>query len=77
MAKIRVTGGYGAVQTYKDGRTGFWYARFRYSGQREHFKLTALGGASITRKDVADQHAREIAEMLETGKWKLQNRYRP
>ncbi len=58
----------------KDGRTGFWYARFRYSGQREHFKLTAPGGAPITRKDVADQHAREIAEMLETGKWKLQNR---
>jgi len=37
--------------------------------------VNAPGGAPITRKDIADQHAREIAEMLETGRWgKLKNR---
>jgi integrase len=75
MAKMRVTGGYGVVRTYKDGRTGFWYARFRFRGKRENFKLTAPGGAPITRKDIADEHAREISEMLEVGQWgKLENR---
>jgi len=39
--KARITGGYGAVRTYKDPRTGFWFARFRYRGERQHFKLTA------------------------------------
>jgi integrase len=75
MAKMRATGGYGPVQTYKDIRSGFWYARFRFGGKREHFKLTAAGGVPITRKDVADEHARDIAEMLQTGQWgKLRNR---
>jgi len=75
MAKARTTGGYGAVHTYKDPRTGFWFARFRYRGKRQHFKLTGEGGGPITRKDVADRLAREIAELIETGQYtKLQNR---
>ena len=61
--KARSTGGYGAVRTYKDPKTGFWFARFRCRGERQHFKLTAPGGGPITRKDVADRHARRVKWM--------------
>ena len=67
--------GYGPVRLYKDKRTGYWWARFQYRGQREKLKIVGAGGVPVTRKAVAEKHAREIAELLETGQYsKLKNR---
>ena len=75
MARPTRAPGYGPVRLYKDKRTGYWWARFQYRGEREKLKVVGAGGVPVTRKDVAEKHAREIAELLENGQYsKLQNR---
>ena len=75
MARPTKAAGYGPVRLYKDKRTGYWWARFQYRSQREKLKVVGAGGVPVTRKDVAERHAREIAELLESGQYsKLRNR---
>ena len=75
MARPTRAPGYGPVRLYKDKRTGYWWARFQYRGKREKLKVLGTGGVPVTRKDVAEKHAREIAELLENGQYsKLKNR---
>ena len=69
MARPTRAPGYGPVRLYKDKRTGYWWARFQYRGKREKLKVTGAGGVPVTRKDVAEKHAREMAELLETGQF--------
>ena len=78
MARPTKAPGYGPVRLRKDRRTGYYYARFAYRGKREQLKLTGPGGVPITKLTGpagAEKHARELAELLEAGKWsKVRNR---
>ena len=75
MARPTKAPGHGPVRLFKDKRTGYWWARFQYRGKREKLKVVGVGGVPVTRQDVAEKHAREMAELLETGQYsKLRNR---